>query len=175
VFLMSSTRVRLRFLGVNPLQGSSALDSQMGTAYGIYPWVALVMGNLMGAFEQTHFSCCILYIEQWGFRCFMIQAIVDGDPRASRPWSDTYVVVVSTTDDLFHALKTIWGPDALRSVTDSTEQLVWCLMNMWSMLHVISVIYYLTRICICTSYYCELVVGLRAQFYTLLEVWGDWE
>jgi hypothetical protein len=102
----------------------------------------------------------------------MLQAIADGAPRASRPWADTYVVEVSTTDDLFHALKTMQGPAALRSTTDSTEQLVWCLMYMRSMLHVISVICYLTRICICTSYYCELVVGLRTQFYTLLEVWG---
>jgi hypothetical protein len=30
-------------------------------------------------------------------------------------------------------------------------------------------------ICVCTSYYCELVVGLRTQFCTLLEVWGGWE
>ena len=31
------------------------------------------------------------------------------------------------------------------------------------------------RICVWTSYNCELVVGLRAQFCTLLEVWGGWE
>jgi hypothetical protein len=69
----------------------------------------------------------------------------------------------------------MWGPVALLSATDSTEQLVWCLLHMWSMVHVISVICYLMCICICTSYYCELVVGLRAQFYTLLEVCGGWE
>jgi hypothetical protein len=47
--LMTSTRVRLRDLGVNPLQGSAALDSRMETVYGIYPWVGgLVMGNFMG-------------------------------------------------------------------------------------------------------------------------------
>ncbi len=41
----------MRVLGVNPLQGSGALYSRMGTVYGIYPWVgALVMGNLMGRF-----------------------------------------------------------------------------------------------------------------------------
>ena len=98
-----------------------------------------------------------------------------GVPRSSRPWAETYAVEFSTTDDLFHTLKTMWGPVTLRSVTDSTEQLVWCLMHMRSMLHDISVICYLRRICICTSYYCELVVGLRTQFYTLLEVWGGWE
>ena len=127
------------------------------------------------AFEQPHFLCCILYIEQWGFHCFMFQVLADGAPRTSTPWTDTYSVEVSTTDDLFHTLKTMWGLAALRSVKDSTEQLVWCLMHMRSMLHVISVICYLTRICICTSYYCELVVGLRTQFYTLLEVCGGWE
>ncbi len=26
-----------------------------------------------------------------------------------------------------------------------------------------------------TSYHCELVVGLRVRFCTLLEVWGGWE
>jgi hypothetical protein len=70
-----------------------------------------------------------------------------GVPRSSRTWTDTYDVEVSTTDDLFHVLKTMWGPAALLSTTDSTEQLVWCLIHMWSMLHVISVICYLTRIC----------------------------
>jgi hypothetical protein len=86
----------------------------------------------------------------------MLQVIADGAHRASRPWTDTYTVEVSTTDDLFHTLKTMWGPDTLRSVTDSTEQFVWCLLHMRSMLHVISVICYLTHICICTSYYCEI-------------------
>ncbi len=59
--------------------------------------------------------------------------------------------------------------------SDSTEQLVWCLMYMWSMLYVISVTCYLMCICVYTSYHCELVVGLRVQFCTLLEVWGVWE
>jgi hypothetical protein len=46
---MTSTRVHLRDLGVNPFAGSAALDSRMGTDYGIYSWVsALVMGILMG-------------------------------------------------------------------------------------------------------------------------------
>ncbi len=43
------------------------------------------------------------------------------------------------------------------------------------MLYVISVICYLIRICVYTSYHCELVVGLRARFCTLLEVWVGWE
>jgi hypothetical protein len=49
---MVSTRVRLRVLGVNPFQGSAALDSRMGTVYEIYPWVTLVMGNLIGRFSM---------------------------------------------------------------------------------------------------------------------------
>jgi hypothetical protein len=44
------------------------------------------------------FVCCILYIEQWGFHYFIFQDI-----------------------------STMWGPPTLRSVTDSTEQLVWCI------------------------------------------------
>ena len=47
-----------------------------------------------------------------------------------------------------------------------------CLMYIRSMLHVISVICYSMRICICTSYYCKLVVGLRSQFYTVRGVGG---
>ena len=37
--------------------------------------------------------------------------------------------------------------------------------HMRCMLHVISVICYLMRICVCTSYYCELVVRLGAQLH----------
>ncbi len=135
----------------------------------------LVFAGRRTFLKSPIFYVVYIYIEQWGFHWFMIQTITDGTPRDWRTWSDTYDVEVSTTDDLFHTLKTMWGPVVLRSVTDSTEQLAWCLIHIVSMLHVISVIYYLTRICIWTSYYCELVVGLRVQFYTLLEVWGAWE
>ena len=58
---------------------------------------------------------------------------------------------------------------------NSTEQLVWCLTHMWSILHIISVICYLIHICVSTSYYSELVVGLEVWFWTLLEVWGGWK
>jgi len=57
---------------------------------------------------------------------------------------------------------------------DSTEQVVRCLVQIRSMLHVISVICYSIRICVCRSYDCEKVVGLGTQFFTLLEVWGGW-
>ena len=29
-------------------------------------------------FKQSHFLCCILYIEEWGFLCTMFQTIVNG-------------------------------------------------------------------------------------------------
>jgi hypothetical protein len=53
-------------------------------------------------------------------------------------------------------------------------------VGMVSYTHVVYVTCYfcyvfLIRICIFTSYYCELVVGLRSQFYTLLEVWEGLE
>jgi hypothetical protein len=97
--------------------------------------------------------------------------------RVSFRWTTRVVKQCWSFDNLttsLHTLKTMWGPDTLRSVTDSTEQFVWCLIHMWSMLHVISVICYLMCICIYTSYYCELVVGLRHSS-TPLDVWGGWE
>jgi hypothetical protein len=47
---MVSTHVHFLVLGVNPLQRTDTLDSRMGTVYGIYPWVGVLMipGNLMG-------------------------------------------------------------------------------------------------------------------------------
>jgi hypothetical protein len=48
-------------------------------------------------------------------------------------------------------------------------------VGMVSYVHVVYVTCYLIHICVCTSCHYELVVGLRAQFYTLLEVWGGWE
>ena len=39
----------------------------------------------------------------------------------------------------------------------------------WEDFHVISVICYWIRICVFTSYCCELVVGLRTQFCTLVD------
>jgi hypothetical protein len=62
-------------------------------------------------FKHPHFLCYILYIEQV--------------PTTRRP--------LPRTEDRE-------GPGTPRSVTDSTEEWVWCLMYMRSMLHVISVI-----------------------------------
>jgi hypothetical protein len=154
----------------------------MGTTRGICPWVSvLVMSGSTGSvFGGRHtvlnspIFYVIYYILSSGGSLHHVSGHRERRPRSSMPWPDTYVVEVSTTDDLFHTLKTMWGPTALRSTTDSTEQLVWCLRHMRSMLHVISVVCYLIRISTCTTYYCELVVGLRVQFYTLLEVCGGW-
>ncbi len=62
MFLMESTRFCFRVLGVNRLQGSVALDSRMGTVYGIYPWVdTLVVGNLMGMHFWVGCGCFFLF------------------------------------------------------------------------------------------------------------------
>jgi hypothetical protein len=62
-------------------------------------------------------------------------------PSTSTPWADMCTVQVSTTRrPLPHTEDSCEGAAAPRSTTDSTEQWVWCLMHMWSMLHVISVI-----------------------------------
>jgi hypothetical protein len=37
--------------------GVSSLDSRMGTDYGIYPWVALVMENLMEKQKRFWVGC----------------------------------------------------------------------------------------------------------------------
>jgi hypothetical protein len=42
------------------------------------------------------FLCYILYIEQWKFRCYMLQTISNGAPESSSPWADTHDVRVST-------------------------------------------------------------------------------
>ena len=44
VFLRALTRGRLLVLGVNPLQGSAALDSWMWTTHGICPWDSTLWG-----------------------------------------------------------------------------------------------------------------------------------
>jgi hypothetical protein len=87
------------------------------------------------------FLCYILYIEQWKFRCYMLQTIANGAPESSRPWADTRVVRVSTPRRPLPRTENSEGAAAPRSTTDSTDQWVWCLMHMWSMLYVISVIY----------------------------------
>ena len=46
--------------------------------------------------SEQPFLCYILYIEQWKFRCCMLQTIANGAPESSRPWADTRAVRVST-------------------------------------------------------------------------------
>ena len=56
------------------------------------------------------------------------------------PWVDTCDVQVSTTRQPVHHIEDSEGAAVPRSVTDSTEQWVWCFMHMRFMLYVISVI-----------------------------------
>jgi hypothetical protein len=61
-------------------------------------------------------------------------------PSTSTPWADMCDVQVSTTRRPLPHTEGSGGAAAPRSATDHTEQWVWCLMHMRSMLHVISVI-----------------------------------
>ena len=61
---------------------------------------------MMLAFKQPQFLCYILYVEQWRFRCYMLQTIANGAPESSRPWADTRALFgFRHPDDLFHALR----------------------------------------------------------------------
>jgi hypothetical protein len=60
-------------------------------------------------------------------------------PGASIPWTDKYDVQVSTTRRPLPRTEDSEGSVSPRSVMDSTEWWVCCLIHMWSMLHVISV------------------------------------
>jgi hypothetical protein len=86
------------------------------------------------------FLCYILYIEQWGFHYNMCQTITNGVPDSRCSGQTRPMLKFQKPDDLFHSLKTMKGSSAPRSVTDSTDQWVLCLMHMWSMLYVISFI-----------------------------------
>ena len=61
-------------------------------------------------------------------------------PSTSTPWADMCAVQVSTTRRPLPRTEGSGGAAEPRSATDYTEQSVWCLMHMRSMLHVISVI-----------------------------------
>ena len=64
----------------------------------------------------------------------------------------------------------------IQDIVDGTPRNSWYgVLYTLCLCYMLFLLYILTRICIWTSYYCELVVGLRVQFYTLLEVWGGWE
>jgi hypothetical protein len=104
-------------------------------------------------FKQTHFLCYIL--------CF--RTITNGVPDPRCPGQTRDLLKFRQPDDLFHTMKTM------------KDQCLHGTVDMWFIFYVISVICNILCICVCTSYHCELVVGLRTQFYTLLEVWGDWE
>ena len=75
-----------------------------------------------------------------GFAATCLQVITKGvlDPRC--PGQCTCAVQTSTTRRPVPHIEGSEGTDAPRSVTDSTEQWVWCFMHIRFMLHVISVI-----------------------------------
>jgi hypothetical protein len=151
---MEPVLVHLRVLGGNPVHGSDAL----GFTDGDCPWNLSLgqrtfdgkfdgetflgslwmffFGGRVGkrkrqttfirvgfhwttcAFKRSHL-CYILYVEQWGFHC----NIPSGTTRRPVPH-----------------IEDSEGASAPRSVTDSTDQWLWCFIHMWFMLHVISVI-----------------------------------
>jgi hypothetical protein len=133
----------------------------------------------LSIFKQTHSLCYILYydIDQWGFHCILLQTTANGgpDPQAMT-WTDTYDVVVSTT----------WRPlphteDNVRTcctsfLHDSTPGTV----GLVSYTHEVYVTCYFCYMFF-NTYLCmyiillRMVVGLRTQFWTLLDVWGVWE
>jgi hypothetical protein len=63
----------------------------------------------------------------------------EGDPGPPRPVKTRVMFKFRRPDDLFHVLNSE-GTSAPRSTTDSMDRWVWCLLHMWSTLHVISVI-----------------------------------
>ena len=65
-----------------------------------FPWTTRV-------FKHPHFLCYILYIEQWGFHCNMLQTIGNGVRGPRCPGQTCVVFKFRQLDDLFHALKTV--------------------------------------------------------------------
>jgi hypothetical protein len=59
--------------------------------------------------KQDHFLCYILYIEQWGFRCIMLETIGNGVRGPRCPGQTCAQLKCRQLDDLFHALKTVKG------------------------------------------------------------------
>ena len=59
--------------------------------------------------KQSHFLCYMLYIEQWGFRWFMLQVHRERCPPSLDDLDRQVSVEVSTLNDLFHTLKTMEG------------------------------------------------------------------
>jgi len=82
----------------------------------------------------------ISYVDQLGFSLQHVSDNREWCPRSSRPWTDKCEVQPSTTRRPVPYIEDSEGTPAPRSVTDSTEQWVWCFMHMRFMLQVISVI-----------------------------------
>jgi hypothetical protein len=123
--LLFSFRTRTVTCGTNPLFSFCTTRDRPGTKTEI-----IILHNKW------------LHIEKWGFSLHHVSDYREGTPRSTRPWTDTCDVQVSTTWRLLPLTEDSEGADTHRSSTDSTEQWVWFLMHMWSMLHVISVIFF---------------------------------
>ncbi len=90
------------------LQGSTELDSCMGTVYGIYPWVStLVMGNLMWTLFWVVCGWLFLGGQGKGKRKYWTVGVSmyhDSDhyercPRSSMSWADMCAVQVTSFDN----------------------------------------------------------------------------
>ncbi len=103
VLLMTPTWGHLLVLGVNQLQRSDVVDS----------WMGVITGNY-GGFTVS---------------CF--KTITNGrtSPSLDDLGRHVYCCGFDNLVTFSHTLKTVWGPASLRS---SMEQLVWCLMHMWT-------------------------------------------
>ncbi len=73
---------------------------------------------------QTDTFCYILYVEQWGFRCYMPSGHREGGPRSSITLGRHVRCSVSTTRRPSPHIEDGEGTVAPRSDTDSTEQWV---------------------------------------------------
>jgi hypothetical protein len=141
------------------------------------PVEILVMGDWW-KIRSVSFPVFMLYIMYWSVGVSLLH---DSDHREQCPrtsWSDTWSVLVSTTWRPFphiednvrtcftptchhHGLHGTLGMVSYGHVSVTVTSCFCCIL--------------FVHIWVYTSYYWDLVVGLRTQFFTLLEVWGHWE
>jgi hypothetical protein len=137
-------------------------------------------------FLQTHRETLNIFTSSgvrtgtWvGCGCFFLPWVGKG----KRKRQDTFIrVIFRSTTRVFkhpHFLCYIlyveqWGTHFImfQTITNDTPDPRGSFRHVFFCSDVISVICYLMCIGVCTSYYCKLVVGLRTQFCTLVEVWG---
>jgi hypothetical protein len=82
--------------------------------------------------------CYILYVDQWVFHCNMCQKIAKVPPVLD---SQDRHVYCSSFDNTLKTMKGILHLVPSRTPRSSGYGVLWCLIHMWSMLHVISVIF----------------------------------